>query len=62
MMEDTRKDLAQDIITAFGKHPIVRHAFLRGSLANGTADRYSDIDIGIDVSGRLSIIPGESGI
>lgn len=30
----------------------VRRVFLRGSLANGTCDQYSDIDVGVDVSGR----------
>lgn len=51
-MLDKRLETANTIIAVFQKHPKVRHAFLRGSLNKfGFADDYSDIDIGIDVSG-----------
>lgn len=51
-MSDKRMETANAIIATFKKHPKVRDAFLRGSLSSsGFADDYSDIDIGIDVSG-----------
>lgn len=48
---DRRLDIANELIRFFQNHPIVKDAFLRGSLVNNGRDEYSDIDIGIDVSG-----------
>lgn len=48
---DQRLEIAEDFITIFRQHPHVQSAFTRGSLARGTMDRFSDIDIGVDVSG-----------
>ena len=47
----TQLDFAREVIGLFRDLDDVRSVFLRGSLAEGTVDRYSDIDIGIDVSG-----------
>lgn len=51
VLVDKRIEKANEIIVFLKKHPSVQDAFLRGSLSNGTADKFSDIDIGIDVSG-----------
>ncbi|MEN2467794.1 nucleotidyltransferase domain-containing protein [Ornithinibacillus sp. JPR2-1] len=50
-MGDKRIDKANELIAFFRKHPSVQRTFLRGSLSKGNHDEYSDIDIGIDVSG-----------
>lgn len=47
----TQLDLAREVIGLFKDLDDVRSVFLRGSLVEGIFDRYSDIDIGIDVSG-----------
>ena len=44
-------EVAHKVIDLFKDLEEVQEVFLRGSLAGGTIDRYSDIDIGIDVSG-----------
>lgn len=49
---DKRIDIANEIINLFQSHPKVQNVFLRGSLHKNTnIDSYSDIDIGVDVSG-----------
>lgn len=51
-MLDKRIVKANELIKFFKSHPMVQDAFLRGSLlTNNIRDEYSDIDIGIDVSG-----------
>jgi len=50
-MQDDRLELAHCIVDAFEREPVVRFAVLQGSLATGTSDEYSDIDITVDVSG-----------
>ena len=49
---DKRLEIAADVTRVFSGLPEVAEVALRGSLANQTADEYSDIDIGIDVSGH----------
>lgn len=44
-------DLAKRVISTFLAQDEVKAAFLNGSLARGTADEFSDIDIIVDVSG-----------
>lgn len=49
---DTRRDeWAARAIQVLEREPEVNTAFLRGSYAAGTVDEYSDIDLGVDVSG-----------
>ncbi|QHE52678.1 hypothetical protein [Pontibacillus sp. HMF3514] len=49
---DKRMDIAIKTINLFQSHPKVQNVFLRGSLHKNTnIDPYSDIDIGVDVSG-----------
>ncbi len=43
--------LAQELKDFFGQRPEVRSVSLYGSIVNGTADSYSDVDIKLDVSG-----------
>lgn len=50
--DDRRQKIAQQIVAIFRSDPAVKRAFLRGSLLDGCVDAYSDIDIGIDVSGH----------
>ncbi|MBO8156564.1 MAG: nucleotidyltransferase domain-containing protein [Bacillaceae bacterium] len=50
-MTDGRIQLGNEMIQLFNQEDKVKEAFLRGSLAKGEFDEYSDIDIGIDVSG-----------
>ncbi|GGA60012.1 hypothetical protein GCM10008025_00050 [Ornithinibacillus halotolerans] len=50
-MADQRIDEANKIIAFLNHHPAVQNSFLRGSLSNGNHDEFSDIDIGIDVTG-----------
>lgn len=51
-MLDKRLEMAKAIMTVFNNQPKIKEAFLRGSLnIPGVADEYSDIDIGIDVTG-----------
>ncbi len=49
---DKRLEIANQVLTLFRAQPEVREAVLRGSLANGTPDEYSDIDVTVDVSGH----------
>lgn len=51
MEGDGRLALAGRVLSALEHQPAVRHTFLRGSLVNGPVDRFSDIDIAVDVSG-----------
>jgi predicted nucleotidyltransferase len=46
-----RTTTAQKILALFKSDPRVSRAYLRGSLSQGPVDEYSDIDIGVDVSG-----------
>jgi predicted nucleotidyltransferase len=48
---DPRIVLANQIIEVLEKEEHVQSVYLRGSLSHGKTDEYSDIDIGIDVSG-----------
>ena len=48
---DNRIVKANELITFLRNCPTVQDTFLRGSLAKGIVDEFSDIDIGIDVSG-----------
>ena len=48
---DPRKEIVEQVITFFEQQALVKHAFLRGSLASEGGDQFSDIDIGVDVSG-----------
>ncbi|MGM0885133.1 MAG: nucleotidyltransferase domain-containing protein [Bacillota bacterium] len=50
-MDDPRLELAHNIMDMLRKHQEIQDVFLRGSMAAGTMDEFSDIDIGIDVSG-----------
>jgi len=50
--KDLRRTTAQQILAIFRDDAPVKSAFLRGSLLDGCVDAYSDIDIGIDVSGH----------
>ncbi|MDY7011132.1 MAG: hypothetical protein SVV80_10330 [Planctomycetota bacterium] len=50
--KDLRRTTAQKILAIFRDDARVKRAFLRGSLLDGCVDAYSDIDIGIDVSGH----------
>jgi hypothetical protein len=50
-MEGARRALAQRVLAALVGEPAVRSAILRGSLATGTANEFSDIDVAVDVSG-----------
>lgn len=50
-MVDKRIVKANEIIAFLKNHPSVQNTFLRGSLSKGIEDEFSDIDIGIDVSG-----------
>lgn len=50
--EDLRQAVAQQIVDVFLADSRVKNTFLRGSLSGGHVDAYSDIDIGIDVSGH----------
>lgn len=47
---DPRIVLANQIIEVLEKEKHVQSVYLRGSLSQGKADEFSDIDIGIDVS------------
>lgn len=50
---ELRLQLANRIMSTLSNHSVVRRTFLRGSLgAGGMPDRFSDIDIGVDVSGH----------
>jgi predicted nucleotidyltransferase len=51
-MVDNRMELANEIMEMLRKTPEVKDVFLRGSLAEDKMDEFSDIDIGIDVSGE----------
>ncbi|MED3575206.1 nucleotidyltransferase domain-containing protein [Cytobacillus praedii] len=51
-MVDKRIVKANELIEFFRNHPRVKNTFLRGSLAAGTGDEFSDIDIGINVSDK----------
>ena len=51
ILVDKRIEKANELMAIFSKHPSVQSAFLRGSLSVGNPDDFSDIDIGIDVSG-----------
>jgi predicted nucleotidyltransferase len=46
-----RLKLAGEILGHLERLPGARRAYLRGSLAGGTVDAYSDVDLGVDVSG-----------
>lgn len=48
---DIRMATAQQILALFRSDARVRSVYLRGSLSQARVDEYSDIDIGIDVSG-----------
>jgi len=48
---DARIEIAEQVIAFFKQQDLVKHAFLRGSLASKGGDQFSDIDIGVDVSG-----------
>jgi hypothetical protein len=48
---DRRLTVANEIMAIFRNDACVKSAFVRGSLLDGCVDAYSDIDIGIDVSG-----------
>lgn len=48
---DLRLATAHQILAIVRSDTRVRKAFLRGSLVDGHVDAYSDIDVGIDVSG-----------
>ena len=50
-MDGPRLDVARAVMDALVTHPEVRRTYVRGSLAAGTADVHSDIDVGVDVSG-----------
>lgn len=50
-MVDKRIVIANELIAFFKNHPSVQDIYLRGSLVTGDVDDFSDIDIGIDVSG-----------
>lgn len=50
-MNTELKRLADEIVSLLEALPMVRKCTLRGSLASGTADALSDIDIDVDVSG-----------
>lgn len=50
--EDIRQAVAQRVLALFREDIRVKNAFLRGSLRDGHVDAYSDIDVGIDVSGH----------
>ena len=50
-MEDGRLEIYREVSALFAADEQVREIVLRGSLTEGRADRFSDIDIGIDVSG-----------
>lgn len=47
-----REQIAKIVMDLFNKHPYVASLYIRGSIANSSADEFSDIDIGIDVSGH----------
>lgn len=49
--ESLRVQTCETVIDLFRSEPQVKRVYLRGSLAEGNADGYSDIDIGVDVSG-----------
>lgn len=49
---DKRTEIADQVVALFRAQPEVREATLYGSLAEGTQDEYSDIDVTIDVSGH----------
>ena len=49
---EKRFEIASHIIQLFRDQPEVANVFPRGSLATRSLDEYSDIDIGIDVSGH----------
>ncbi|WP_433745943.1 hypothetical protein [Falsibacillus pallidus] len=52
-MLDARLEIANDIIRMFNRDQKVSKAFLRGSISRPEEmDKYSDIDIGVDVSGH----------
>ncbi|RDI40924.1 hypothetical protein [Falsibacillus pallidus] len=52
-MLDARLEIANDIISMFNRDQKVSKAFLRGSISRPEEmDKYSDIDIGVDVSGH----------
>lgn len=50
-MYDERMGKAEEIMSFLKTHKSVQSVFLRGSLSTGDGDEFSDIDIGIDVSG-----------
>ncbi|TFB13463.1 hypothetical protein E3U55_15940 [Filobacillus milosensis] len=55
---DRRVKVANEIINILKDYPEVNDVFIRGSLSKKShIDKYSDIDIGIDVSG-LQCFPG----
>lgn len=49
---DKRIEIANRVMDLFRAQPEVKEVTLRGSLADGRADEYSDIDITVDVSGH----------
>ena len=50
-MADARLAIAHRVLTALASERAVRRTALRGSLATGQTDEYSDIDVLVDVSG-----------
>ena len=51
ILVDKRIEKANELIAFLRNQPRVQRTFLRGSLSIGNGDEFSDIDIGIDVSG-----------
>jgi predicted nucleotidyltransferase len=51
VVTEERLILAEEVMGHIRRLPGVRRVYLRGSLAGGTVDRFSDVDVGVDVSG-----------
>jgi len=47
----SRREIAQRIVNEIAESPCIKRAWLRGSLAEGSEDEYSDIDIGVEGCG-----------
>lgn len=51
-MKLEQQKLADELITYLNQFPFINSCTIHGSLAKGTYDKYSDIDIQVDVSGH----------